>query len=164
MPVKMTTQQRSKGFFLVEVLVAMVILGAGLLGTAMILIKNTKNVHKSLIRGQSSALAVEIVEHMRINFNESVGGNYNIAIGAAIPPVVEDCGPDGDGLSIAVCSSAELAAYDLNQWLTRVAAILPGGTASILTDVSKTPAEVTVTIQYTYETSTETQSYLLSIQ
>ncbi len=152
-------QNRTDGFTLVEVMIAMFILGVGLLGSAMVQINNTRQVHNSLMRSQSSLLVVEIVERMNINYDEAVGGSYDIAIDDAIPTVSEDC-----GLTTSVCSSSDLATYDLNQWLNRVASVLPEGKASLLADSSKSPPEMSIIIERTEDLSTESQSFLLSLR
>jgi len=121
---------RSKGMTLVEVMIAIVILGTGLLGTAMIQLKNTKYSHSSLMRSHMSMLAVEIVERMQINFDEAIGGTYDFIYTDPMPVIVDNC-----ETSTAICTSVDLATYDLYQWRTRVMAVLPGGASSISTFV-----------------------------
>ncbi len=152
------SRRTSQGFTLIEVMIAIVILGTGLLGTAMIQLKNTQYSHSSLMRSHVSMLAVEIVERMRINFDEAIGGNYDIAIDDSTPVVLTDC-----ETTTVQCSSEDLAAFDLNQWRTRVETILPGGSASILANATIEPPSVTISIRRAVNQVNETQTFVIGL-
>jgi type IV pilus modification protein PilV len=164
----MKTRQYSgnSGFSLLEVMIAMVILGAGMIGSAMIHIKNTKYSHNSLMDSQRSMLALEIVEHMTINFDEAIGGSYDIAMTATTPVLLDDC-----EISTAQCSSLDLALYDIIKWRTRVAAVLPGGSASVLAVLPDPdavppeigPPEITVIIQQTVVGTVTNSTFVIGL-
>jgi type IV pilus assembly protein PilV len=74
---------RSKGFTLIEVLVALVVLSIGLLGVAALQLMSLRSNHGSAMRTQATFLAYDIVDRMRANRAAALAGNYNIALGAA---------------------------------------------------------------------------------
>jgi type IV pilus assembly protein PilV len=104
------------GFTLIEVLVTMVILSAGLLGIAALHTATLRNNLDSVLRSQASALAADIADRMRANRNAALGGSYNLALGDATP---------------VVTGSPTLAQRDLNAWRTLLAQALPNGTGAV---------------------------------
>lgn len=97
---------RSKGFTLIETLVALVILCIGLLGVAALQLMSLRSNHGSAMRTQATYLAYEIVDRMRANRDAALAGNYNIALGAT---------PSG----------GTLAGSDLVAWKQNIARTLP---------------------------------------
>lgn len=98
-----------KGFSLVEVLVAVVILSIGLLGLAGLQVTNLQFNKSAAQRSQATILAHDIIDRMRANRTQAEAGAYDLALGA---------GPSGNSnCESSPCSSADLASYDKNQWL-----------------------------------------------
>lgn len=75
----------NRGFTLVELLVALVILSVGLLGVAGMQINSMKGNHNAFLRSQALQYANEVLDMMRANRTAATGGAYNIALGAAVP-------------------------------------------------------------------------------
>ena len=133
---------RFTGFSLIEVLVANVVLSIGLLGVSVLQTTSNVMTESSMHRAQASALAVEIVERMRVNTSEAKAGNYNIS---ALPSLTSDCsGPSAD------CNTDQMKDHDLRVWSARVVDLLPSGTATIISTVDSgtVPVDITVTMQW----------------
>jgi type IV pilus assembly protein PilV len=99
-------KKANKGFTLIEVLVALVVLCIGLLGVAALQLTSLKSNHGSAMRSQATYLAYDIVDRMRANRVAALGGAYDIALG--------DEGKAGT-----------VAGADLIAWKTNIANTLP---------------------------------------
>lgn len=101
-----------RGFTLLEVLVAIVVMSIGLLGLAGLMASSLKNSHSAYQRTQATWLAYDALDRMRANRQVALAGGYDLALGAA---------PGGSAL----------AAIDLGEWDTALANTLPAGDGSI---------------------------------
>ena len=129
------------GFSLLEVLIAVLIVGIGLLGISALQITTSVYTESSMHRGHTSMLAREIIERMRVNVDQAKTGSYDIN---TLPTLTTDCtGAATD------CTPTEIRQHDLRSWGARVTALLPGGDAIIDTDTSTDPVEITVTLIWT---------------
>ncbi|HBA32699.1 MAG TPA: type IV pilus modification protein PilV, partial [Gammaproteobacteria bacterium] len=99
-----------KGFTLLEVLIALVILSVGLLGLAGLQTTGLRNNHSAYLRSQATLLAYDITD--RIRANKANLNAYALALSASAP------------------SGTSVAETDLNEWLTNVENRLPEGDAS----------------------------------
>jgi len=101
---KMRTQQ--KGFTLLEVLIAMVVLSIGLLGVAGMQANSLRNNHNAFIKTQASNLAADLADRMRAN--KSVKDNYvfDTDDGVTAAPTCISTG----------CTPAQMATYDIAMW------------------------------------------------
>lgn len=137
-----------KGFTLVEVLVALVILSVGLLGVAGMQISSMQGNHNAFLRSQALQYAYEMLDMMRANRDAATGNlamtdaafnttvnypdNYNVTFAAFN-------GADGanfDNSAGVAKTGLELA--DLNEWRRGItgedntASGLPGGQGQIV--------------------------------
>ena len=101
-----------RGFTLVEVLVALIVLTIGMLGIAALYLDTLRASRQALVRTQAVNLAADIAD--RIRSNRTVANAYDCAGACAA----------GEGVGA-------MAIADINAWRTAVGAQLPGGTASI---------------------------------
>jgi len=111
---------KSTGFTLIEVLIAMVVLAIGLLGLAGLQVTSLKNNQSAYNRSQATQLAYDLADRMRAN----VAGvaTYTTGTAAAISTCKNTTG----------CSPAEMAVNDLFEWNSAISAALPnGGTGTI---------------------------------
>jgi type IV pilus assembly protein PilV len=114
----------SRGFSLLEVLVALLVLSIGLLGLAALQTVGLKFNTQSYQRTQAVLNAYDIIDRMRANPAAVAAGSYdNIAISDPIPTPT-DCGSSN-------CSSAQMATYDIAQWKTALASLLAAGKGAI---------------------------------
>ena len=121
--------RRQRGFSLIEVLIAILILAIGLLGMAHMQASGMRSTHGAYLRTQATFLASDIIDSMRANATAARGGNYDIVF--ADDPA---CG-------------ATLESCDLATWVANLAAMLPAGDGQITT--SATGGDVTVEVSWT---------------
>lgn len=135
------TPKRQRGIGLIEVLISMLILGIGVLGIMSVQNRALQFNQGSLMESRAATLANDIIDRIRANPTQL--SRYRIALHEN-PPGGVDC----SGASI-VCSTAQMADYDLASWREEIAASLPGGTSEITQVSSSGDASVfVVTIQY----------------
>ena len=116
--IKAQPATRVRGFTLLEVLVALIVLSIGLLGLSGLQTTGLRGNHSALLRSEATMLANDILDRMRANRTEALKetGGYNIAFG--------DPTPTGTPCS-ANCLPAQVANADLFQWRSYVER-LPG--------------------------------------
>jgi type IV pilus assembly protein PilV len=117
---------RSRGFTLVEALVALLALSIGLLGIAGMQLTGMRSNMTAAWRSQATYLGYDILDRMRGNRDHS--DDYEIGTGTA---------PAG----------TSVAAQDLSAWKANLAATLPSGDGTV--DVNGD--NVTVTVQWKEE-------------
>lgn len=114
-----------RGFTLLEVLVAVLVLTIGLLGLAGLQATAVRSNTSAYLRSQASILAYDIADRMRAN---------RLAVS-----IYSYCGQNVNG---AGCSG--VAKQDVQSWLASLATTLPSGTGSI----TQAADLVTVTVQW----------------
>jgi type IV pilus assembly protein PilV len=133
------TRASARGFSLVEVLVAMVVVALGILALAGLLQAATRYSKMGELRSTAVLLANDIADRVRAN---PVGA----AIGAGGYDFVDDAFPSAPAASHAACTRespcgpADLAGADLAEWTTRVRAALPKGSAQLRFHAGAAPA------------------------
>jgi type IV pilus assembly protein PilV len=102
-------QTFSKGYSLLEVLIALIILAIGLLGLAGMQLHGLRDNHSAFLRSQATYLAAEIIDRMQANREAALAGEYDIesqeeptGSGKALTDLEEwranlERLPDGDG-------------------------------------------------------------------
>jgi type IV pilus assembly protein PilV len=99
----------NSGFSLLEVMIALLILAIGLLGTAGLMLQSTKSNQSSYQRTQASLLAYDLAERMRLNSSVAISGNAYLLSSTATPGTKPGC---------TTCTPTEIAAVDLFEWST----------------------------------------------
>ena len=115
---------QARGFTLVEVLVAMVVLAVGMLGLAVLLVEGLQGSRSAIEHTQAVNLAADIAERMRSN--RAAASAYDTAEGTPEPRIDEAC-EDAAG----PCDPRAMASHDLRLWLDDVAASLPDGSGAV---------------------------------
>jgi type IV pilus assembly protein PilV len=110
------------GFTLLEVLITMFVIAVALLGTAGLQAYAMKVAQSGQMRTEAVVLGLDLLERIEANNPGAIAGNY------AVDPLPTAAGTD---CFAVMCTPADLATYDLVQFNTRVAAVLPGGSASV---------------------------------
>lgn len=108
--------QQTKGFTLVELMVALLVLAIGLLGLAGLQAKSLSNNHGAYLRTQAVLLAEDMADRMRANASAAGLTAYLRMMER------EDV--------TCPCTSTQLAKKDLFQWHAAVTA-LPGGDGTV---------------------------------
>ncbi|KPV97253.1 hypothetical protein AN214_00758 [Pseudoalteromonas sp. P1-9] len=102
-------QRVNKGFTLIEVLVAFIILTVGLLGTVALQTNAKQASYDANQRSAALALANDIVERIRANDTANIIANYSKTFSYQDTPIAKNC------LNTR-CTSDNMAEYDLYQW------------------------------------------------
>lgn len=126
----MKTLTGQRGFTLLEVLIAVVILSIGLLGMATLMMTSVQASQGAYLRGQASLLAYDFSERTRLNHAlASSADDYLLDADSQLEVDYSlgerpECGDDG-------CTDTEQAQLDLHQWQTMLASSIPGARANI---------------------------------
>lgn len=152
----MKEQTITRGFSLVEVLVALVVLSVGMLGIAALYVESLRSGSTAQLRTQAVALASDMADRIRANRQGRL--NYTKAVGDA-GALSAACAPGGAG-----CTSDVMAAHDISQWNTTVGAQLPGSQCSIVVDTATIPTTYTITIQWSEPGQVALLNYTMRIQ
>jgi type IV pilus assembly protein PilV len=123
------SKARSRGFTLVEALIALVVLSIGLLGVASLQLSSLRWNHGASMRSQATLLAYDVLDRMRANQVAANAGEYDIAIGAT---------PTG----------TTVAAQDLIGWRTNLSSTLPGGTGAVSRNVVGSNTTYTIEVRW----------------
>ena len=122
----------SKGFTLLEVLIALVIFSFGMLAMAGVLVLSVRVNQSAYLRTQAAFLAQSIADRMRANSSWALWTNlYNSPPGgwSAAQPGTATCQP---GASPVSCAFGAIATRDIAMWTAQIARFLPNATESIV--------------------------------
>jgi len=112
--------RNQSGISLLEVLITVVILAAGLLGVASMQVLGMQENHSAHMRSQTSVLAYDIMDRMRNNRNVALTTNDYLMNFGDSTSFTNNC-------ALTTCTPAETADYDLAMWAANIAATLPQG-------------------------------------
>ena len=116
---------RERGFSIIEVLIALIVLAIGLLGLAALQAQGLRFNHDAYVRTQATNLAYDIVDRMRANRTNLAAYTAGDPGGACDPLIATPTG-------------------DLNCWYRGLAASLPGGAGLITANATANFYDVTV--------------------
>lgn len=108
---RICNQQRGIG--LIEVLVAVLVLAVGILGLVSMQLTAKRTGNEAVQRVTAVYLAQGLAEKMRMNNGQLPAYVLDWSQGDAVPTAGTDC-------DAATCTAEQLAAYDLNQWITEL--------------------------------------------
>ena len=126
------TRRGQRGFTLVEALVALLVLSIGLLGIAALYVETLRASRTSLYRTQAVNFATDLADRMRAN---------------RLPANAYECGSP----CVPANGGNPIADADLLDWMTRIGAALPGGTANVTftAGTATTPAAYLIQVRWT---------------
>lgn len=134
----------SKGFTIVEVLVAMIILAIGVLGLGVMQLSSLQNTRGGQMRSQATVLAYDIIDSMRANIPAVTAGHYNSADNTLDSGATQCYGAGAN------CTDQEMANADLDRWNTALRLNLPPtGWGTVTTTDNGNTSVVTVTVNWT---------------
>jgi type IV pilus assembly protein PilV len=122
---------RAAGVSLVEVLVSIVILSIGLLGTAGLMGNSLKSTTNSYYRSQATILADDLMDRMRANQDDARAGRFDADL--------------GDPASSCSGNAGTMALVDCTEWKEMIAGTFPGGDATVDVDAN---GVATIVIQW----------------
>ena len=140
-----SVMNKHRGFTLVEVLIAMVILAVGLLGLAALQASGLKSNQSAYYRSQATQLAYDISDRMRVNV--SVSDRYRSEPEKAKQQLAS-CVPQKLPVSTP-CTPEMMAEHDLFEWNEAIKSILPSATGAITSPT--TPTDKTYTVNITWD-------------
>ena len=130
---------QSRGFTLVEVLVALLVMSIGLLGVGKLVLFSARSNDSAYLRSQATELAYSILEDMRANRQTALNAGYNVAAANTVANPGVQCNQGS-----ACTTGTQLAQYDLYQWATRLQALGPSGNDSVTTNAVTDPTSGTI--------------------
>jgi type IV pilus assembly protein PilV len=173
------TPARRRGFSLVEVMVALIIICVGLLGIAKLEALVLSSTGTSRVRALIALEASSLAASMHANrvywsgsstyWNPTSDGDLSIsgtptsatnttyspadapsALQSSIGSAV--CAETSPGATITACDSQDMAGYDLQQWYDNLGALVPNSTASVSCSPVNTVVTCNITISWTENT------------
>jgi type IV pilus assembly protein PilV len=121
-PARKPLSRRQRGDTMIEVLVTIIIIAVGVLGTAALQVTTLKNLSSSHSASVAAIVAHDFAERMRANPAAALAGNYNHD---SAPTTYETNCVSGP------CDVANLAKYDKETWWTQLTAVLPSGSGEV---------------------------------
>ena len=97
----MPRARRHAGFSMIELLVAVLVMGIGVLGITALQMVSLQNNRGALMRGEASLRTYDVMDRIRANPSGNYGG---VAFGDA-PPAANDCMANN-------CTAAQMTAFD----------------------------------------------------
>ncbi|MGH8658867.1 MAG: type IV pilus modification protein PilV [Gammaproteobacteria bacterium] len=124
MALPLSLPRSAHGFTLFEVLIAVLVLSLGLLGLAALQSAGLRSNHSAYHRSQATQFAYDIIDRMRGNKAIAEAAGYDLAMTAPPPSSPPDCITNP-------CSAAQLATYELNNWIQSLNVVLPSGDGAV---------------------------------
>ena len=124
-----------RGFSLVEVLIALVIMSVGMLGIASLYVQSMQAGRTSLFRHNAVTLAGDVADRMRAN--PTAAAAY--------------AGAGADNSCVAMgtnCSNVQMAAHDILLWGQQATDSLPNGNVAITFDNTVNPPNYSIAITW----------------
>lgn len=148
------TPRAARGFGLIEVLIAVVVVAVGLLGFGKMQALAIGSTHNAGTRAVVALQAAALAATMRADeaywgaglAPASVGVSGTTISDATLNASTRDC-------TAAVCTPTQMAAFDLKNWGASLAVLFPGssGTVACSTTVG-TPVTCTITVAWSEKT------------
>ncbi len=128
--------RQQRGFSLVEVLIALVIMSVGMLGIAGLYVQSMQAGRTATFRHHAVTLAGDVAD--RIRANPTAGAAYT-AVGGA----------DNSCVDMGVnCSAPQMASHDIFLWTDQADETLPAGTVTITYDGAVTPPTFLIEVKW----------------
>jgi len=150
----MNIQYRQKGASLIETMVALIVLGTGLLVVLSMQVKSVSFLKNASLYSQASFLASDIYEGM-LTTPSAINSYYiNYADNTPSKPTCNTTATN--------CSPEQMASWNLHNWRSNVASLLPGGRG----EISAMGEQIVIRVEFEVGTNAdtgerETQEYQL---
>ena len=141
----------ARGFSLIEVLIALVIMSVGMLGIASLYVQGMQAGRTSLFRHNAVTLAGDVADRIRAN---------PTAVAAYEGAGADNGCIDGTGS----CSNVEMAAQDILLWAQQAVDTLPNGAVGVTVDVTVIPPRYSIAITWDEPGVVTQQNYTIATQ
>ncbi len=136
-----------RGFSLIEVLIALIIMSVGMLGIASLYVQSMQAGRTSLFRHNAVTLAGDVADRMRANPTAGV--------------VYAGAGANNNCIAMGInCSNVQMAAQDIFGWDQQAVDTLPNGDVTITFDNTVNPPVYTIAI--TWDEPGQSQNYTVA--
>ena len=137
-----------RGFSLIEVLIALVIMSVGMLGIASLYVQSMQAGRTSLFRHSAVTLAGDVADRIRANPTAGAaytggGANNNCVIGGI------------------TCSTPQMAENDIQLWSEQAQNTLPNGAVNVQFNNVAVPPVYTIAV--TWDEPGEAQNYTITV-
>lgn len=160
-------RRQQRGFNLIEVLVALVVLSLGLLGIAGLQISSVRNTQGSYYRSLATVFMNDLAERVYANTPGVLSyGTYNSGTAGCVVPANICARESTTGTAPAACTAAQMATYDLfsvacgmpngTGRLGGVVNSLPGGALTTNCGACTATSPITITVSWTDQGSSGT--------
>ena len=146
-----TTRRRQRGFSLVEVLIALVIMSVGMLGIAGLYVQSMQAGRTSMFRHHAVTIAGDVADRIRANPTAAIA--YAAATGVN----------NGCIAGTVACTPAQMAAHDILLWKVQASTTLPGGDVAIVFAAAVGAVPPTYQITVNWNEPGATPSYTITI-
>ena len=127
------TSRRERGFSLIEVLIALVIMSIGMLGIAGLFVLSMQSGRTALFRHNAVMLAGDVADRIRANPRAGI--------------VYTGLGADGGCVATGIdCNEAAMAGHDIFLWDQQAIDSLPNGDITILFNGAVVPPTYTIRV------------------
>ena len=137
---KKSHTRTQRGFSLIEVLIALIIMSVGMLGIAGLYVHGMQAGRTSLFRHHAVTLAGDVADRIRAN-PDGAAAYVDVANPSAAPGT--NCVAGG-----VDCAPAEMATHDKFLWDEQANDTLPDGDVTVAYDNAAVPSVYTVTITW----------------
>lgn len=135
-------RKSQRGFSLVEVLIALVVMSVGMLGIAGLYVQSMQAGRTSMFRHHAVTLAGDVAD--RIRANPTAGAAYNHAAAAT--------GTNNNCVAMATdCNAADMANNDIFLWQNQADDTLPNGAVAVVFTAAVAGAPPTYQITVTWD-------------
>ena len=152
------TVHKNRGFSLIEMMVAMVVLSIGMLGIA--------NLFVVTLQANSSATSRQLANNLLGDIADRIRSNRTAIAAYGAAGANNNCA--GSALGTVTCSPAQMAADDVYRWNQQIASTWPGGNASgaiaVTVGAAGTPSTYTITITWQEQGQTTALTSQLVVQ
>jgi type IV pilus assembly protein PilV len=129
------TGNRAAGFTIIEVLVAMLVLALGVIGSSAMHLTALHTRHQSALLSNATQLGTSMLDTMRANSRQIQASDVDNPYLGLDDDALLPAAPAGAAcFAGAECDSAQLAAFDIAHWRRQLRASLPGGRFVICRD------------------------------
>lgn len=137
-----THHRQVRGFTLLEVMIALVVLAIGVVGLIALQMSTYQQLQTSHNYAKAAALAGAMADRMLANRAQAIANAYNHT--AAPVGLVPNC-------ATTACTAAQLATYDMDRWQTEVTGgspKVPGSLPSATGEIARVGTDLIIRVRW----------------